>query len=137
MVSAPWLCRLLSANVSRSADPREPLLTAEQGYPDGMCLDAEEHLWIAMWGLGRVHRYSPTGELVSVIVLAPDVSSVAFAAQGSTPWCHHGHPGPHRRTLARFPDSGRPFTTVPGVTGLPQAVWSGSLGPALSPRTKD
>jgi hypothetical protein len=86
-------------------------------------------------GLGAVHRYSPT--LVSVIVLAPDVSSVAFAAQGSTPWCHHGHPVPHRRTLARFPDSGRPFTTVPGVTGLPQAVWSGSLGPALSPRTKD
>jgi sugar lactone lactonase YvrE len=88
-------------------------------------------------GLGAVHRYSPTGELVSVIVLAPDVSSVAFAAQGSDTLVSPRPPGPHRRTLARFPDSGRPFTTVPGVTGLPQAVWSGSLGPAPSPRTKD
>jgi sugar lactone lactonase YvrE len=48
-----------------------------------MCLDAEEHLWIAIWDLGQVHRYSRTREFVSVIdVPAPDVSSVAFAGRG-------------------------------------------------------
>lgn len=111
-----------------AAGPRAPFLTVKEGYPDGMCLDEQEHLWIALWGLGQVHRYSPSGALVSVIdVPAPHVSSVAFA-------------GPRLDTLvittatqdltaaqlARFPESGRLFTTVPGVLGLPQPLWSGS-----------
>jgi sugar lactone lactonase YvrE len=111
-----------------TAGPREPFLTVDEGYPDGMCLDVDEHLWIAMWGLGQVHRYSPAGGLVSVIeVPAPHVSSVAFAGPGlDTLVITTATQDLTDEQLARFPDSGRLFTASPGVAGLPQALWSGS-----------
>lgn len=106
---------------------REVLVETTDGYPDGMCVDAADHLWVAMWGAGRVHRYTPVGELVEVIdVPAPHVSSVAFA-------------GPLLETLVittasdeltpaqleEYPLSGRLFTVVPGVTGFPLPPWGG------------
>jgi len=122
-----------------SAGPRESFLTVERGYPDGMCLDTAEHLWIAMWGLGQVHRYSPAGELVAVIdVPAPHVSSVAFAGPGlDTLVITTATQDLTDDQLARFPDSGRLFTAAPGVSGVPQVLWSGFLGSPPSPRTKD
>jgi sugar lactone lactonase YvrE len=102
-------------------------LTFDDGYPDGICVDADGHLWVAMWGLGEVRRYAPDGTLVSTIpVPAPHTSSVAFA-------------GPNLDVLvitsakrdlvsdelARYPAAGALFTTRPGVGGLPQDPWSG------------
>jgi len=107
--------------------PREVLIELADGHPDGMCVDVEDHLWIAVWGIGQVHRYSPAGELVDTVdVPAPHTSSVAFA-------------GPLLDTLVittasdeltpeqleAFPLSGRLFTVVPGVAGLPQPLWRG------------
>lgn len=37
------------------------------GVPDGLTLDAEGHVWVALWGGGAVHRYSPNGTLDMVI----------------------------------------------------------------------
>jgi sugar lactone lactonase YvrE len=118
-----------------SSDPdavgaREVFVTLDDGYPDGMTVDSEDHLWVAVWGLGRVQRYSADGDMVDVIETpAPHTSSVAFA-------------GPDLRTLVitssvqdlsddelgRFPDSGRLFTVEPGVSGAPQRYWRGSQG---------
>lgn len=106
---------------------RTELIRISDGSPDGMCVDAEDHLWIAMWGKGEVRRYSPDGELVRTITVpAPHVSCVCFA-------------GPHLETLVittatqdlteaqlnEFPLSGHLFTVQPGVRGLPQTLWSG------------
>lgn len=114
---------------SGAVGTRQVFIEVTDGYPDGMCLDAEEHLWIAMWGLGEVHRYTPTGELDRIItVRAPHVSSVAFAGpdldrlvittatQDLTP-----------EQLKEYPLSGQLFTAKPGVLGLPVPSWNGSF----------
>ncbi len=52
----------------------------EDGVPDGMTVDAEDHVWSARWGGGRAVRYGPTGRAVDQIELpARKVSSVTFA----------------------------------------------------------
>jgi len=113
-------------SVSGATGARRAFVILDDGYPDGICMDIEGHLWVAVYGAGRVHRYSPSAELVGVIeVAAPHVSSVAFA-------------GANLRTLvittatqelsadqyARFPQSGRLFVTDVGVAGAPVAYWS-------------
>lgn len=37
------------------------------GYPDGLVLDSEGHLWIGMWDGHKVVRVSPEGEVVQTI----------------------------------------------------------------------
>jgi sugar lactone lactonase YvrE len=52
----------------------------EVGAPDGLTVDAEGDLWVAVWGGGRVHRYSPTGELRQALAVpAVETTSCAFA----------------------------------------------------------
>jgi sugar lactone lactonase YvrE len=51
----------------------------EVGLPDGMTLDAEGGIWVALHGAGKVHRYLPDGTLDRVIrVPAPMVTCPAF-----------------------------------------------------------
>jgi len=58
-------------------------LAEEIGAPDGMTVDAAGDLWVAIYGGGRVHRYSPDGVLrQSLIVPAKQSTSCAFAGPG-------------------------------------------------------
>ena len=42
----------------------------EEGLPDGMCIDAQDMVWIAHFGGGRVTRHNPeTGELLDTVFL--------------------------------------------------------------------
>ncbi len=105
--------------------PRSVALQVDAGFPDGMCLDAEEHLWIALWGRGRVHRYSPAGRLVEVVdVPAPHTSSVAFAGpELDTLVITTATKDLTASQLAEHPHSGRLFTVRPGVRGRPEPLW--------------
>jgi xylono-1,5-lactonase len=40
-----------------------------QGYPDGMTVDADDHVWIAFWDGWCVRRLSPTGHIIDEIAL--------------------------------------------------------------------
>ena len=47
---------------ARSAARRAAIPVApEQGRPDGLAVDAEGGIWVALWGGGAVQRYSPEG----------------------------------------------------------------------------
>jgi len=56
------------------------LFSLENGFSDGMCIDAEDNLWVAVWGGGRVeHRSSLNGEKLGEIrVDAKNVTSCCF-----------------------------------------------------------
>jgi sugar lactone lactonase YvrE len=58
-------------------------LAEEVGAPDGMTVDVAGDLWVAVYGGGRVHRYSPEGVLREVVTVpAAQCTSCAFAGPG-------------------------------------------------------
>jgi sugar lactone lactonase YvrE len=54
------------------------------GYPDGMAIDEDGGLWVALWGGGAVNNYDAAGRLVETIVVpgATQTSSCAFGGDG-------------------------------------------------------
>lgn len=40
---------------------------AADGTPDGVTLDAEDHLWVGLWGGRAARRYAPDGALVDEV----------------------------------------------------------------------
>ena len=56
------------------------LFKPENGATDGLCIDAEDNLWVAFWGGRRVeHRSGRTGELLDIVeVDALHVTSCCF-----------------------------------------------------------
>lgn len=106
-------------------------LVLDAGFPDGIALDAEDHLWIAVWGMGEVRRYSPAGALVRSLTLpAPHTSSVAFADVDLRTLVVTTATADLDEGLRRaYPASGRLFTTRLEVPGL--AVPFVSLPPSM------
>jgi len=108
--------------------PRREWLRVTDGLPDGICLDAEGYLWLAIWGAGQVRRYAPDGQLAGIVdVPAPHTSSVAFVGEGlDRLLITTAAVDLAAEQLAAFPDSGRLFLADVGVTGLPVTPWSGA-----------
>jgi sugar lactone lactonase YvrE len=64
---------------------RRVLITVSEeiGAPDGMTVDADGDLWVAIYGGGRVQRYSPDGVLRQTLTVpAIQSTSCAFAGPG-------------------------------------------------------
>lgn len=59
---------------------KKALFTVTDGVPDGMCIDAEDNLWVAIWNGSRVEqRCSKTGKkLAEIHVPAKNVTSCCF-----------------------------------------------------------
>lgn len=53
------------------------------GYPDGMAIDDDGGLWVALWGGGAVNHYDATGRLVETITV-PGTSQVTSCAFGGS-----------------------------------------------------
>jgi sugar lactone lactonase YvrE len=97
------------------------------GTPDGLTLDAEGFVWVALWGGGAVRRYASDGTLDSIVtVAAPHVTSCAFGGRDL---------GDLYITTARIklsdaerssrPLAGGLFRTRPGVHGRPPHRFKG------------
>lgn len=48
---------------------RRTVCRVEGGNPDGMTIDLDGMLWVAVWDAAEVRRYSPAGELLETIAL--------------------------------------------------------------------
>lgn len=61
------------------ANKRVFVTIAGTGHPDGMAVDAGGTVWIALFGGGRIERYTPSGELIDAIALpCSNVTKLAF-----------------------------------------------------------
>jgi sugar lactone lactonase YvrE len=63
----------------RLARKRVFLQLPEGRRPDGMAVDSAGHLWIALFGAGRVERYAPDGRLVDAVRFpCTNITKIAF-----------------------------------------------------------
>ena len=62
---------------------RTNFATTESGcFPDGSCVDAEGYVWNAQWGGSKIVRYSPDGEVDTVVpVPASQPTCLTFAGE--------------------------------------------------------
>ncbi|MCC9168156.1 SMP-30/gluconolactonase/LRE family protein [Pontibacter harenae] len=100
------------------------------GAPDGMTLDAEGKLWIALWGAGAVTRWDPeTGEMLQKIeVPAPQTSSCAFGGENlDILYITTAREWLSPENLKKYPLSGGLFAVKPGVRGVPAYTYKGKL----------
>ena len=105
---------------------REVHVRLVEGFPDGVAMDMEDHLWVAVWGAGEVRRLTPDGQLAERLrVPAPHVSSVAFVGDelDALVICTATQKLSAEQQRA-FPDSGRLFLAEPGVRGVPVTSWA-------------
>jgi len=104
---------------------RTPVVQVSDGAPDGMTLDDEGCLWVALWGAAAVHRYAPTGELLAVVeVDAPQVSSCAFGGtDGRTLFVTTSQEGYDESESAAHPNAGHLFAVDVGVSGPAAAAF--------------
>ena len=128
LYSVDTLRKTIFVREYRDGAERHVHLTIDDGYPDGIAIDVEDHLWVALWGAGSVHRYSPSGALVDVIdVPAPHTSSVAFAGDDlKTLVITTAFDQLTAEQQAAYPDSGRLFTMRTDVAGVPPTAWKGN-----------
>ena len=95
------------------------------GIPDGLTVDADGYLWLAIWGSGRVHRYSPSGCLDRVVhVPATNVTSCTFGG-GSNLIITSARVGLSSRELEAQPHAGSVFRYPAGIRGLPSRSFAG------------
>ena len=96
---------------------RRPFVDAAQ--PDGLTLDAEGCLWLAVWDSGEVRRYTPDGRLDTVVRLpAWKVTSAAFGGPDlATLYITCAWEGLTPAERAEQPHAGDIFACTPGVSG--------------------
>ncbi len=102
----------------------------EMGSPDGMTIDADGNLWIALWSGAAVGCWNPeTGELLRTIsVPAKNVTSCAFGDNDlGTLYITTARQGTSDEELDEFPHAGGLFKVRPGVKGVEAFFFKGEF----------
>lgn len=101
-------------------------IAPEAGAPDGMTIDADGGLWVALWGGAAVHRYLD-GRLERVIKLpVSQPTSCCFGGDGLDElYVTSAWEGLSARQRRVEPLAGALFRVRPGVRGIAPAVFVG------------
>jgi sugar lactone lactonase YvrE len=102
-----------------AVENRRPFVTIDEadGSPDGLVLDDEGGVWLALWGGGQVRRYDPDGTHTATLEIPADnVTACWFAGERLY------------ITTAASPQplGGSLFVAEPGVSGPPARAYAGT-----------
>ncbi len=98
-----------------------------EGYPDGMTVDSEGCLWIALWDGWCVRRYSPGGEWLETLKMpVARPTSCAFGGLDLNQlYITSASVGLDQAAREMQPNAGGLFMVTPGVRGLDDAPFAG------------
>jgi sugar lactone lactonase YvrE len=102
-------------------------IAAAAGLPDGMTIDAEGCLWVALYGGAAVHRYTPEGRLDTTLSFpVTNITCPVFGGPGlGLLYVTSARDGLDGRQLAAQPHAGAVFTADVGAQGLPGLRFAG------------
>src|SRR5262245_26081231 len=122
--SGPGVVHAFAFDSDRGTISDERVLIAidrDIGVPDGLTVDADGDLWVAIFGGGRVQRYSPTGTLREEwMIPAEETTSCAFGGR-ELKWLYvttatENWTDEQRRAT---PSAGLVYRLEPGARGRP------------------
>ncbi len=98
-----------------------------EGYPDGITVDAEGHLWCAIWGGWRIDRFDTSGRVIQSIplpVMCP--TSLTFGGDDlMTMFITSATTALSAEQRTEQPLAGALLSLAAGVQGLPTANFEG------------
>jgi sugar lactone lactonase YvrE len=101
------------------------LAKIESGLPDGLAVDVDGCIWVAVWGGWEVLRISPEGEVVAKVPMpVAQPSSCAFGADGAL-YITSASNGLDEKALAEQPHAGSVFAVASGTHGVPVSAFAG------------
>ncbi len=113
----------IDINYATLSNEREVVnINTPQVLPDGMTIDSEGMLWVAIWGGSCINRYNPhNGTLIGQVTLpVPHVTSCAFGGKGLQQlFITTARKEFNAEQLTIYPLSGSLFIADVGIAGLP------------------
>lgn len=95
------------------------VLDGFEGYPDGITIDTDDHLWVALYGTGSVQCFTLDGELLETVTIdTAEATCVGFLPQGLAITS-----GAESATDA---NAGAIFLADVDTVGKPENRWAGS-----------
>jgi len=97
------------------------------GFPDGLTVDADGHVWSAQPGYGRVVRYDPNGGIERIVELpvSRPTSCIFGGDDYETLYITTARETLSAEELAEEPLAGSLLAIRPGVRGVPETPFAG------------
>lgn len=101
-----------------------PLCRIEPGLPDGLAVDVDGCIWVAVWTGAEVRRFDRTGSLTGIVPMpVTQPSSCAFGPDG-TLYITSARAGLSPEQLAAQPHAGSVFAVATATHGVRVAAFS-------------
>jgi len=99
-----------------------------EGWPDGMTIDKEGMIWVALFGGWKVVRYNPLDgtKMEEILLPVSNVTSCAFGGENLDElYITTARHGLDEEQLINQPLAGGVFMAKPGIKGIPCCKFSG------------
>ncbi len=94
------------------------LVRVDGGLPDGLAIDINGNLWVAVWDGSEIHCFSSNGELIGVVPMpVTRPTSCSFGPDG-TLYITTARTGLSPEVLQREPEAGSVFALATSTTGV-------------------